>query len=360
MRKKKVLFFVEAMGGGVFTYITDLANGLSESFDVYIAYTTRKQTPTNYKEYFNKNIHLIRVNNFTRQISICDIKAFFEIKRICKEVKPDIIHLHSAKAGVLGRWAFNGKNIPVFYTPHGYSFLMKNETSMKRRLYKLIEKISARKNAITIACSYGEFKETQKLTSNAVYINNGIDTEKIDKICAPFLPKENVVFTLGRISDQKNPTIFNEIAKHFPNTKFVWIGDGKLKSKLTSPNIEVTGWLNAESALKKAANYKIFLLTSEWEGLPMALLEAMYMKKICVVSNVIGNNNVIKNNINGYLCEGLDDYIQAIDNILKENIPEYITENAFDDVKNNYTSKIMENKYKNIYVNALSKKRNFK
>ena len=73
MRKKKVLFVVEAMGGGVFTYITNLANGLSEDFDVYVAYAVRKQTPINYKDYFNKSVHLIKVNNFTRQISIHDI-----------------------------------------------------------------------------------------------------------------------------------------------------------------------------------------------------------------------------------------------------------------------------------------------
>ena len=53
-------------------------------------------------------MHLIKVNNFTRQISIHDIKAFFEIKKICKNVNPDIIHLHSAKAGVLGRWLLIG------------------------------------------------------------------------------------------------------------------------------------------------------------------------------------------------------------------------------------------------------------
>lgn len=131
MGKKRVLFFVEAMGGGVFTYITNLANGLSNDFDVYVAYATRPQTPKNYKEYFNKNVHLIKVKNFRRKISFKDVKAFFEMKKICRLVKPDIIHLHSSKAGILGRWAFNGGMIPLFYTPHGYSFLMTNIGSKK-------------------------------------------------------------------------------------------------------------------------------------------------------------------------------------------------------------------------------------
>ena len=54
--KKKILYIVEAMGGGVFTYIVDLANELVNSYDMYIAYAVRKQTPENYKDYFDKRI----------------------------------------------------------------------------------------------------------------------------------------------------------------------------------------------------------------------------------------------------------------------------------------------------------------
>ena len=132
--KKKILYIVEAMGGGVCTYIVDLANELVNSYDMYIAYAVRKQTPENYKDYFDKRIHLIEVENFARAINPSkDIAAFFEIRKIAKRVRPDIIHLHSSKAGALGRLAFNGKKVPVFYTPHGYSFLMQNSSSTKRK-----------------------------------------------------------------------------------------------------------------------------------------------------------------------------------------------------------------------------------
>ena len=63
MERKKILFIVEAMGGGVFTYIVDLANELVNSYDMYIAYAVRKQTPKDFKEYFDKRIHLIKVEN---------------------------------------------------------------------------------------------------------------------------------------------------------------------------------------------------------------------------------------------------------------------------------------------------------
>ena len=358
MAKKRVLFFVEAMGGGVFTYITNLANGLSNDFDVYVAYATRPQTPKNYKEYFNKNVHLIKVKNFRREISFKDVKAFFEMKKICRLVKPDIIHLHSSKAGILGRWAFNGGKIPLFYTPHGYSFLMTNISSKKLKLYRTLERISANRNCTTISCSYGENEETKKITNKALYVDNGINIEKIDKVIEHTEKKKNkkpVIFTIGRISLQKDPVLFNRIAEYFKNLRFVWIGDGKLRSKLTSPNIEIIGWKNEREVLKLANCYDVFLLTSKWEGLPMSLLEAMYLKKICVASNVIGNNNVINGN-NGFLCNNLDDYINVITKLVDNGIPDELLENAKNDIVQHYNSNVMAEKYAEIYRKALDKK----
>ena len=137
---KKILYIVEAMGGGIFTYIVDLANELVNEFDIYIAYAVRPQTPSNYKSYFNKKIHLIEVKNFCREINPQkEIAALKEVKKIYNKIKPDVIHLHSSKAGAIGRIAFDGNKIPLFYTPHGYSFLMENYNPLKRYIFKMIE-----------------------------------------------------------------------------------------------------------------------------------------------------------------------------------------------------------------------------
>lgn len=359
MTKKRVLFFVEAMGGGVFTYITNLANGLSKEFDVYVAYAIRPQTPQNYEEYFNENVHLIKVKNFKRKISFKDIKAFFEMKKICKMVRPDIIHLHSSKAGILGRWAFNGKKIPVFYTPHGYSFLMTNISPKKEKFYRALEKISARRNCTTISCSYGENEETKKFTNKALYVDNGINMEKIDSIVGHTSKLKNrkpIIFTIGRISIQKDPVLFNKIAEHFKTLQFVWIGDGKLRDKLTSPNIKIMGWKTEKEALQLASNYDVFLLPSKWEGLPMSLLEAMYLGKACVASNVIGNNNVITNNVNGFLCNNLDDYIHVISGLIINGIPDNLLKTAKEDIIKHYNSNTMAENYAAIYRKALDRK----
>ena len=67
--------------------------------DVVIAYSVRKQTPKNFEEYFEENIRLIRVENFTRNLNpLKDIKAILEVKKILKQEKPDFLHMHSSKA----------------------------------------------------------------------------------------------------------------------------------------------------------------------------------------------------------------------------------------------------------------------
>ena len=346
--KKKILFVVEAMGGGVFTYIVDLANELCKSYDMYIAYAVRPQTPENYKEYFDSRIHLIEVKNFTRSINpLKDLKAIPEVKRIAKEIQPDIIHLHSSKAGVVGRIAFNGKDVPLFYTPHGYSFLMENYRPLKRTMFRIIETLCAKKNCTTISCSPGEHQETLKLTKKAEYVNNGINTADLDKMLEKVKVSEHpfTVFTLGRICYQKNPKMFNEIAEAMPDVKFLWIGDGELRDELNSSNIEITGWVDRKEALQRSMNADVFLLTSLWEGLPISLLESMYMKKLCVVSDVIGNHDVIDNCKNGFVCKDLNDFINAI----KTKDTEKLIEQAYIDISKEYNTTNMFKNYIDIY-----------
>ncbi|MCI9336175.1 MAG: glycosyltransferase family 4 protein [Lachnospiraceae bacterium] len=354
--KRKVLHIVEAMGGGVFTYIVDFANELVSNYDVYIAYAVRKQTPANYREYFDPRIHLIEVKNFGRSIRLAkDIAAYFEVLQLANEIKPDIIHLHSSKAGAIGRVAFDGKKVPLFYTPHGYSFLMRNTSPVKRKVFRSIERICGKRACTTISCSVGEHIESQKITKRAVYVNNGINTDTLQD-CIKGINVDGAhpfsVFTLGRISDQKNPELFNRIAMRFPDIRFLWIGDGELRNVLTAGNIEITGWVGRQEALQYALACDVFVLTSLWEGLPISLLEAMYMKKICVVSNVIGNRDVIREKRNGFVCDEESEYVNAIQYIRSKDVSS-IAEQAHEDILNMYNTKTMTKQLCRIYETAI-------
>src|SRR5690606_3136505 len=100
------------------------------------------------------------------------------------------------------------------------------------------------------------------------------------------------------------PALFNEIAAYFseiPEVNFVWIGDGKLRNELRSPNIRVTGWLNATEAHDIVKSAQVYLSTSRYEGLSFAVLEALAMRKPVLLSNCTGNVDLVRTGVNGDL-----------------------------------------------------------
>lgn len=343
MNKKKILYIVESFGGGVFSYLQLLSNKLSSKYDIYILYGVREQTPINLKDLFNEGVHLIEIDSFSREINLKkDIRSYCAVKKYIDEIKPNVVHLNSSKAGALGRivkiFHFRKyRNIKFFYTPHGYSFFMENASKIKKNIFYFIEKTLGNFNTTTISCGKGEYNEAKKIGSNSTYINNCVDLSYIDSFkCNRKM--EDVFYTVGRISEQKNPILFNKIAQSNPSKKFVWIGDGPLRSNLTATNIEVVGWIPRDQVMSKVKCYSNFILTSSWEGLPISLLEAMAMRKNCFVTNVTGNKEVI-NDDNGYKFNDLDEINYIIKNfsnkpkkkgtIARHDIEKYYSEDKF-------------------------------
>lgn len=350
-----ILHIVEAFGGGVVTYLNDLTRGqCNKMYKVYIAYSKRYETPPDFKQTFDDRIAWIEVKEFRKAIGMQDYKAYKELGDIKKRLKPDIVHLHSSKAGVMGRLLFRNKYTPLFYTPHGFAFLMKDTSSLKRLFYKTVEYFCAQlSHCITIACSEGEYKEARKLCGKATYVNNGISPKEL----CPYLPDEEditrppTVCTIGRILPQKNPAFFNRVAELLPSLRFIWIGDGELRHRLTAPNITVTGWIGRNDAMKKLAEANIFLLPSLWEGLPISLLEAMYLKKLCIVSNVIGNRDVIHTGKNGFIADTPEEFANIIKYMTKDpTLFEDIIQEAHRGVLNNYNSDFLADKYESVYL----------
>lgn len=357
--RQKILHIVEAMGGGVFTYIVELANGLCGEHDVTIAFGLRKETPENYRDYFKEGINLIQVENFTRSIDPKkDIKAYRELKKIVKEYQPTVVHLHSSKAGAIGRLFLRSRAYKMFYTPHGYSFLMENVSKLKKLIYTTVEWVCGRAKCTTVACGKGEWEVGNKVAKYSTYISNGVNIKKLDDVMEKPLQRGKnhpfTVYTVGRIIYQKNPEIFNEIAKRLPDIRFMWVGAGEMEDHLTSENISVTGWAQSDQALQIANNGDAFILASRWEGLPIALLEAMYMKKPCVVSNVGGNKDIIQDGINGYICNTADEYVEAIKKFRDNDTSEMIKK-ARADVEDHYNSGYLCDRYRELYLEYATK-----
>ena len=249
----KIVHVTECLAGGVLTFLVNLTSQLDKEEHIII-YGKRDNTPENVEMLFGDNVSLIYWKNAQREIR--PKQDFAALKELLYDLKRipdiDILQLHSSKAGVLGRVAARllGLQKRTFYLPHGVSFARQDVSSKKRCFYILIEKVANAFAGTVIACS---FSERDLLTANGiknvVVINNGIavpDKEPVYK-----QPGKPMVFgTVGRITFQKNPQLFNQIAQHFQGddrVKFLWIGDGELRHEIQEDShVQVTGWVTSD------------------------------------------------------------------------------------------------------------------
>lgn len=346
------------MGGGVLTYLTQLCNNLNNKYEIIILYGVRNQTPDNLNALFSKNITLVRSKYLKRSISLKnDIRACIELQKNINKYMPDIVHLNSSKAGAVGRLVkicnFSSlKNVSFIYTPHGYSFQMKDTSIVKRILFLFIEIFLGKLNTKTVACGEGEYKSSRKISSNSYYINNCVD---YNNTASPYVTfHKNIVFyTVGRITDQKNPKLFNDIALNNKDIKFVWIGDGPQRHLLNSNNVHVTGWVNHNHMINMINEFDFFILCSKWEGLSISLLEAMANGKVCFASNIIGCKEVIQDNINGFLFNDLEDFQYKIDNLDKKDLRK-ISEQSVGTIRKKYSLSNFIDQYDSLYTSLIN------
>lgn len=348
---KKILMICEAFGGGVFTYVSQLCNDMCGDFDIYLAYSVRSQTPKDFKKFLDERVHLIEVHNFGKSLLNLpsDCKAIKELREIYKAIDPDIIHLHSSIAGGIGRIAFRKLKIPVVYTPHGYAHILMG-SGLKSHLYRFAEKLLGN-CAITLTCCESEDEEAKKFSKKTAYIETGVNLKELSVALDGIESVENnkfTVFSLGRICMQKQPQVFKKIAELVPEARFLWIGDGELRDQLTAPNIEITGWKPRHEALAMAKGADAFVLCSLGEAIAMSLIENMYIKKLCLVSNVMGNKSVICDGVNGYVCDNAEDYAEKIKSAM-QSFPEEMPKAAYKDVMKIYNTDVMKGKYVRFY-----------
>lgn len=331
----KILLVTECLGGGVLTYIANVANHFVNSgHEVVLVYSSRKQTPANeiLKKMFNEQITLIEVA-FKRSHLGSYLNLYRAYKQLIEVHQPDIIHFHSSIAGLVGRTVirFNRIKINSYYTPHGYSFLQITMKRPLRAVFLFFEMVLAGlcKETKIIPISDSEYNVAREVSQKAEIIKvlTGIDTQQIDNKIgeAHVKNKGNYVISSGRLSEQKNPLLFVEVAKLCKERelpcKFIWIGGGELLDVVSKKigdykldNIEVTGWLEYENAIKKMYQYgNIYIQTSLWEGLPLTILEAMYMEACVIVNLAPGNFDPIIQHTNGYVASNANDFADKIE-----------------------------------------------
>jgi len=359
----KIIHVVESFAGGVYDFICDLNSGMAEEKHI-IVHATRSNTPKNFFQDFPNRTKFIRWKNASREINPkYDLLALWELINILKNIDNiDVIHLHSSKAGFLGRIAAKvlGLQNKVVYTPHGVSFLRQDISKKRQNIFIWLEKIASWFGGETIACSKSEMDEFHKYSLPSKYINNGIMCKKdsttyIDN-------KKLYIGTIGRITLQKNPRLFNQIADYFannPNIKFLWIGDGELRHELNSSNILISGWLSREDVAKHLDHVDIYLSTSLWEGLPLSVLQAMCAGKPLILSDCVGNRDLVINDYNGKIFKEYNEAIKALEKMLKEKNKLYnYGQHSKNLLKDRFSFENMIYGYKNLYQSINRKSNN--
>lgn len=252
-----------------------------------------------------------------------DIAALIEIYSFIKKNNIDIVHTHSSKAGILGRLAAVLAGVKVIlHTVHGWSF-HDYQPRVFRFIFIWLERLSAGfTNRIIVVSDYDKQKGLANRIGNKekyALIRYGIDY-------AEFSIKDGgireelgigandlVVGMIACFKPQKSPRDFirlaHSVAKSLSGIKFLLVGDGALRRKIErlirrldlQKEVILSGWRRDIARILSAID--IFVLTSLWEGLPVAVLEAMAAAKPIIATDTGGIGEVIKNGDSGFLVK---------------------------------------------------------
>lgn len=318
------MHITESFGSGVLTVMSQWVNALAEyGVGSIVVHGRRPETPAAYREMFASGTTFVEVR-MARQITPArDLATLIELCRIMRTYRADILHLHSSKAGLLGRIA--ARVVPtrrVLYSPHGFSFLRTDISQRSQRTYRAFETFGARLGGSIVACSSGEYSAARNLTENVTLLRNAVDLTEIAGVLASFQQVDDrhllTIASSGRISAQRGPDLFREVAERLSEQmpgrfRVVWIGDGDDRNIFDCTAVEITGWLARQDALQfLAREVDIYVHLSRWEGLPMSVLEAMALRKPVVATDVVGNIDAVKDQETGFLVSNQDQAVAAL------------------------------------------------
>jgi glycosyltransferase involved in cell wall biosynthesis len=249
-----------------------------------------------------------------------DLVALGALYRHLRQTKPHIVHTHSSKAGILGRVAAYLAGVPVIiHTFHGFGFTPV-QWSWVRKFFVALEWFCARlsshlifvsqenqKEAATLGIISG--KRTSLIRSGIIFHAPPPPSRLREELGIP--PEAWVVTSVGNFKQQKNPMHLVQVARAVhtkdASVHFLVVGDGELRPKVEryiqthvlGDHVHLLGWRQDIPQILQESD--AFLLTSLWEGLPRALVEAAFAGKPAVAYAVDGVKDILLDGHNGFL-----------------------------------------------------------
>lgn len=308
----RVLFVItQSAPGGAQRYVLDLARSLPSSFKPVIAAGMSGESHL-HDQASGYGVPTIRLEHMGRAINpLADYRAIRELRAIVRQQQPDIVHLNSTKAGVLGAWACAGR-VKTVYTVHGWVF---NEplSWWRREVYQLAERASSRRVDAVIVLSENDRQAGIRLGLGAdklKLIRNGINSAQplsrddartqLSELCGADLASRKIILTIAGFYLTKGLSPLLSAVNALPgDVGAVILGDGPLRHSLEARVAELglgnRVWLpgHAPEAWQLIPGADVFVLPSLKEGLPYVLLEAMRMNVPIVATSVGGVPEVL-------------------------------------------------------------------
>jgi glycosyltransferase involved in cell wall biosynthesis len=311
--------------GGTARYITQLATELPKhGIETFVA--TGFVQGAEVEDPSAQSIELIRVPAMGRSIRpIKDHLARKQLEKIIREIKPDIIHTHTFKAGYVIR--MKKQQVPVVHTFHGHLLDDPEFSGFKSKIIVELERKFAESSTklVTVGRRVADELLEQKIGHRTQFVNipPGVVpvnvTPKAQALANLNLEDNGqpIVGWIARVTGVKNPMRALEVADALPDTRFVMAGGGdlleELKSKAPS-NVSVIGWADAADLFGAA---DIILSTSENEGMPVALIEAQLAGKPVVATDVGSVSEVILNHETGIVTnKNAGSIASAVDSLI--------------------------------------------
>ena len=281
--------------GGAQTHLFDIVHNLKSNFDFHVAIGEPGYLTESLRK---EGVAVHRIPSLHRDISLInDSKAYWEILSLIRSIQPDLVCTHSSKAGFLGRRAAYKLGVPSVFTAHGWAFT-DGVDNKRRELYLRLEKMAARWcNRIICVSEYDRqlaLKHRVAPDNKLVTIHNGIPSDTFFYSKRESIPL--VITMVARFSEQKDHALLLKAVKDIDikNIKVLLIGDGpllpdiKFLAESLSLNDRVQFLGSRKDVPQILAQSDIFVLTSNWEGFPITILEAMRAGLPVICSDVGG------------------------------------------------------------------------